>query len=120
MAGVEGAAVGEFGAIDDLDDGLDAAKARLARVAAIRLDPVDDARRGVEACLDAAVAFLERRLGDEFIGRSRAEILFDFFFKSRLVALQGQQVVGLVGKDLVGDLDLGAHGHHPEPAEGRW
>src|SRR5579863_6880510 len=45
-AGIAGAAVGEFGAIDELDDGLDAAEARLPRIAALRGDPVDEARSG--------------------------------------------------------------------------
>ena len=42
VAGIEAAAVGIFGAGVDLDDGLDVGEARLARIAALGRDPVDD------------------------------------------------------------------------------
>ena len=51
-----------------------------------------------------------RGLADEFVRRRGAEIVLDIGFQGRLVAFQGEQKIGLVGDDLVGDLDLAAHG----------
>ena len=45
-----------------------------------------------------------------FLGRCAVEVGLDVGFQGGLVALEGEQVVGLVGDDLVGDLDLAAHG----------
>ena len=56
------------------------------------------------------MALLDGGLGDEFVGRRGAEIVVDIGFERGLVALQGEQVIGLVGDDLGGDLDLAAHG----------
>jgi len=42
--------------------------------------------------------------------RSSAEIVLDVGFQRRLIAFQGEQIIGLVGDDLVGNLDLAAHG----------
>jgi len=47
----------------DLDEGLDAGEARLARIAALRSDPVDLAGGRIGACLDAAVALFDGGLG---------------------------------------------------------
>ena len=63
VARLEAAAVGVFDALMHLEDRLDVGEARLSGVASIRGDPVDDARGGVGARLDPAVAFFERRLG---------------------------------------------------------
>jgi hypothetical protein len=46
----------------------------------------------------------------EFGGGGGAEIVLDIGFQRRLVAFEGEQIIGLVGDDLVGDLDLTAHG----------
>ena len=43
-------------------------------------------------------------------GRSGAEIILDLGFQGQLIAFQGEQEIGLVRDDLVGDLDLAAHG----------
>ena len=56
------------------------------------------------------MSLLDGGFGDEFGGRGGAEVVQDIGFQRRLVALQRQQVIGLVGNDLVGDLDLTAHG----------
>jgi hypothetical protein len=53
--------------------------------------------------------FLDGRFGDEFGDRSGAEIVHDIGFEGGLVALEREQVIGLVGDDLVGDVDLAAH-----------
>lgn len=52
---------------------------------------------------------LDGRLADERGGRSGAEIVLDIGFQRRLVALEGEQVIGIVGNDLVGNLHLAAH-----------
>ena len=44
------------------------------------------------------------------LGRRGAEIVLDIGLQRRLIALEGQQVIGLMGDDPVGDLDLAAHG----------
>src|SRR3989442_2216612 len=106
MARIDGAAVGKLGTINDLDDRLDAAKARLARVSALRGDPVDRSRCRIGTRFDTAMAFLDRRLGDEFIGRSLAEIIVDFGFEGRLVSFEGQQVMSLGLQRLVAELHL--------------
>ena len=53
---------------------------------------------------------LDGGFGDEFIGESGAKIVRNLGFEGRLVAFEGEQVIGLVFDDLVGDLDLAAHG----------
>lgn len=98
--GVEAAAIGVFDAGVDFDDGLDGVEARLARIASFGCDPVDLAGGCVGAGLDAAM----------LLGGRGAEIVLDIGFERRLVALEGEQVIGLVGDDLVGDLDFAAHG----------
>jgi hypothetical protein len=45
--------------------------------------------------------------GDEFVGGSGAVIVVDIGFAGQLVALEGEQVVGLMGDDRVGDPELG-------------
>ena len=93
-----------------LDERLDGLEARLARIAALGLDPIDVLGGGVEAGLDAAMALLDGGFGDEFVRRRRFEIVVDLGFQGRLIALQRQQEIGLVRDDLGGDLDLTAHG----------
>jgi hypothetical protein len=89
----------------DLDEGLDAGEARLTRIAVLRSDPVDLAGGRIGACLDAAAALFDGGLGDEFgIGRA-AKIVGDFGFEVGLIALEGEEVFGLVGDDLFGDVD---------------
>ena len=56
------------------------------------------------------MALLDGGFGDEFVGGRGAEIVLDIGFEGGLVAFEGEQVIGLVGDDLVGDLDLAAHG----------
>ena len=94
----------------ELEHGLDVRKARLPPVGSIAEDPVDDAGSCVGARFDAATAFLEGGFGHGLGGGSSAEIILDIGFEGGLIALEGEQVVGLVGDDFVGDLDLAAHG----------
>ena len=70
-------------------------EARLTRIGFLALDPVDDFRGGVDAGLDAAVAFLDRGFADEFLRRRGFEVGFDLGFQGRLIALQRQQKIGL-------------------------
>ena len=56
------------------------------------------------------MSLLDAGLADKFFGRRGAEIVLDIGFERRLIALEGQQVIGLVGDNPVGDLDLAAHG----------
>src|ERR1700680_2633913 len=107
---VEGASVGMLGAGMDLEEALDVGETGLARVAPIGHDPVDLARGHICARLDAAMAFLDGGFGDELFGGSGAKIVFDIGLEGWLVALEGEEVVGFVGDDLVCDLDLTAHG----------
>ena len=98
-----------------LDDRLDGGKARLAWIAARGDDPIDDLpiddlRGGVGAGFDAAMALLDGGCGDQLGGRGGAEIVDDVVFEGGLGALERQDVIGLVGDDPVGDLDLTAHG----------
>jgi hypothetical protein len=84
---VEGAAVGMLGAPVDLDQGLDACEARRPRVAALGADPVDAAGSRIGAGLDAAVPLLDRRGGDDLVGRGGSEVFLDLGFEGGLVAL---------------------------------
>jgi hypothetical protein len=110
IAGIEAAAIGVFGAGIDLGEGLDVGEARLSRVFSIRTDPVDIAASRIGARLDAAVALLDGGFRDELAGRRVPEIHLDIPFQGRLIALEGERIVGLAGHDFVGDLDLAAHG----------
>ena len=102
--------IGVFGAGKDLDDGLDVGETRLARVASAAENPIDDAGSRIGARLDAAMSFLDGGFGDGFGGGSGAEIVLHIGFESRLISLEGQQVVGLVFDDFVGNPDLAADG----------
>ena len=62
-------------------------------------------RVSIRPCPFSTIGF-----GDELAGRGGAEVGHDIGFQGRLVALERQQVIGLVGHDLVGDLDLTAQG----------
>jgi len=105
VARVEGGVFSMLGSAVDPDEGLDAGEARLTRIAVLRSDPVDLAGGRIGACLDAAAALFDGGLGDEFgIGRA-AKIVGDFGFEVGLIALEGEQVFGLVGDDLFGDVD---------------
>ena len=53
---------------------------------------------------------LDGRCGDEFGGGSGAEIVLDVGFQRWLVAFEGEEIIRFVGDDLVGNLDLAAHG----------
>ena len=94
----------------DLDERLDGGEARLPGITAIGGDPIDDVGGCVGADLDTAMAFFDGGFGDELGVRSGAEIADDVGFESRLVALEREEIVGLMGDDLVGDRDLTAHG----------
>ena len=97
----EAAAIGIFGTSVDLEDCLDVLEARLARIASLGCYPVDLAGGGVGARLDPAMPLLDGGFADEFIGGGGAEIVLDIGFERGLVALEGEQVVGLVGDDFV-------------------
>lgn len=98
VTGVEATAIGVFDAGVDFDDGLDVLKARLARIAFLGFDPIDLAGGGVGAGLDAAMGLLDGGLlGDEFGGGGGTEIVRDIGFQRRLVAFEGEQIIGLVG-----------------------
>ena len=110
-AGVEGGGlIGVFGEQIDLDDCLDVAEARLTRIAPVGYDPVDLGRSCVGPRFDAAVPLLNNGLANDFLHRSGAEEVCDLGFQGRLVALEGEQVIGLMFDDLVGDRNLAALG----------
>ncbi len=94
----EAAAIGIFGAREDPYEGLDVLEARLARIASLGCYPVDLAGGGVGARLDAAMSLLDGGFADEFVGGGGAEIVPDIGFERGLVAFEGKQVIGLVGK----------------------
>ena len=104
------ASVGIFEAGVNLEDGLDVAKARLPRIAALRGDPGDIVGSCIGAGLNAPMSLFERGSGDQLDGRRIAEIGSDVGLQGRVIALEGQQIVGAMADDLVGDLDLTAHG----------
>lgn len=87
-----------------MTDGFDGRKAWLPWIAARGHDPVDDLRGGVGAGLDPAMALRDGGRTDQFGGG--AKIVDDIGFEGGLVALERPQIIGLVGDDLVGDLDL--------------
>ena len=60
--------------------------------------------------VDPPVSLLDGGFADEFVGGGGAEIVLDIGFERGLVPLEGEQVIGLVSNDLVGNLDLAAHG----------
>jgi len=105
VAGVEGGAVSMLGKAVDLDEGLDAGEARLARVAALGADPIHFAGCRIGAGLDPAVALLDSDLGDDLTFGSATKVIGDLGFQVGLIALEGEQVFGLVGDDLFGDVD---------------
>ena len=94
----------------DLDEGLDVGEARLAGIAALRIDPVDLAGGAIGACLDAAVTLFDGGLGDEFSIGGVAKIVGDLGFEIGLIAFEGEQIFGLVGHDSFGNVDLATHG----------
>jgi hypothetical protein len=53
---------------------------------------------------------LDNGFADDFFRRSGTEVVSDLGFEGRLVAFEGEQVIGLMFDDLVGDRDLAAHG----------
>src|SRR5450631_4288225 len=110
VAGFRGGAIGMLDMAVDLDEGLDAGEAGLAWIAARRSDPVDLAGGHIGACLDAAVALFDGGLGDEFGVGGVAKIVGDLGFEIGLIALEGEQIFGLMGHDRFGDVDLAAHG----------
>ena len=99
-----------------LDQGLDAGEARRPRVAALGADPIDAAGGRIGADLDAAVPLLDRRGGDNLLGRGGAEVVLNLGFEARLVAFEGEHVIRLVSDDPVGDLHLTAHGIDRDPS----
>src|ERR1700741_1966381 len=110
VTGLEAAAVAVFGTGVELKQALDGLEARRARRALGGPDTIAIAGGGIEAGLDPAVALLDAAFGDELGCGSIGEIVLDVGFEGGLVALEGEQVIGLVGNDLVGDGDLAAHG----------
>src|SRR3954453_22332533 len=101
-----GAAILEFGPVDDPDQGLDVVEPGLPRIIPVGRDPVDHGRGGIEARLDAAL--LDRGLGDQFVDRRGPEVILDLGLQGQLIAFQGEQEI--VRDDPVGDRDLAAHG----------
>ncbi len=59
--------------------------------------------------MPAAVPLPDRGLAEGLRFGSGAEVVGDLGLAGRLVASQGEQVVGRVGEDLVGDVDLAAN-----------
>ena len=80
-ADVEGAAVGIFSAILHHEECLDAGKAWLTGIALVGEDPIDLLRGSVASGLDAAMAFLDRGLGDHFVFGNGAEIFGNLGFE---------------------------------------
>ena len=104
------AVVLEFGLVDDLEDGFDVIEPGLAWIGFIGLDPVDGLGGGEDAGFDPAMALFDRGFPNDLAVRGGAKVVLDLSFQGQLVALQGEQEIGLVGDDFVGDLDLAAHG----------
>jgi len=109
VARVEGGVFSMLGSAVDPDEGLDAGEARLARVAALGGDPVHVTRVRIGAGLDTAVALFDSGFGNDLAFGIAAKVVGDLRFQVGLIALEGEQVVGLVADDLIGDVDLAAH-----------
>ena len=52
------------------------------------------------------MSLLDSGFADEFVGGCGAEIVLDIGFERGLVALEGEQVIGLMNNDLIGNLDF--------------
>src|SRR3974377_252032 len=90
-AGVKATAIGMLGARGDPDQGLDVAEAGLPWIAALGRDPIDLVGGAIGARLDAAMPLLDGRFGDQFGGRSGAEIILHIGFQRRLVTLYSER-----------------------------
>ena len=102
--------IGVFGEQIDLDDRLDVGEARLAWIASVGYGPVDLGRSCIGPRFDAAMPLLDNGLADDLLRRSGTEVVSDLGFEGWLVAFEGEQVIGLMFDDLVGDRDLATHG----------
>lgn len=94
-----------FDAAVDFDDGLDGGEPRLPRIAAF----------GTDTGLDAAMALFDGGLADDLGGRGAAKIVDHIGFERWLIALERQDIIGLVGDDVLGDL-----GPSSWPASASW
>ena len=56
------------------------------------------------------MALLNGGFDFKFGGRRGVKVVFGIGFEGWLITLQGEDVIGFVGDDFVGDLDLTAHG----------
>jgi hypothetical protein len=99
-----------YSAREDLEHGLNGGEAGLAGIAAIGGDPIDLIGGGIDARLDAAMSFLDGGLGDQLDGRRGAKVVLDIGLQGGLVALQGEQIVGFMDDDLVGNFHLAPDG----------
>jgi hypothetical protein len=88
--------IGVFGEQIDLDDRLDVGEARLASIAPVGYGPVDLGRSCVGPRFDATVPLLDNGLADDFFCWSGKEVVSDLGFEGRLVAFEGEQVIGLM------------------------
>ena len=107
---LDGASLLQFGAVDDAQDGSDALEFWLSRIAAVGCDPVDATGGLIEAGLDAAMALFDGLFGDQLTLRCGAEIGCNVGLERRLIALHGEQEIGLVGDDPISNIDLATHG----------
>jgi hypothetical protein len=109
-ARVESRSIRVLGAQFDLYDRLDVGEARLTRIAPFGYDPVHLGRSYISPYLDAAFLLLDNGLADDFLDRSGTEVVGDLGFEGWLVALESEQVFGLMFHDLASDRDLAADG----------
>src|SRR6204780_5145770 len=85
-------------------------KARGARIGAFGRIPINPMGNAVVANLEAAVVLVDGLDLLDFGRRRGCEIAFDLGMKRRLVALDGEQVVGPGIEGRLGDGDLAVHG----------
>src|SRR5215211_3663103 len=110
VSGFEAAAIVEFGARGDPDDGGNIGQADFAGETAITIEPVDLAGNGDSSLLDAAVALIHVRGALETGGRSVGVESFDLGAQGWLVGLHGEEIIGLCIPDGRRDGRVGGDG----------
>ena len=98
-SGFAGCFASLFGGGVDLDQGGDAGEAGLAWIAAVRGDPIDFGGGDIAAGLYAPMALFDGGDRDDLSGRGGFEVVDHIGFEGRLIALEGEDIVGGVIED---------------------
>ena len=107
---VKGAFILKFCSICDLQDRLNVLEFKLSWVMFLRNHPIDNIRCRINTCFDSSMAFFNSLFRNKLIFWGSKEVICNFIFQRRLIALQGKQEIGFVCNNFIGNLDLTAHG----------